>query len=171
MSNKFEKHEGGCSCGHVRYEVTSDPLIVHACHCSWCQTQSGSAFAINALIEAGRIKVLSGEVEVIGTPSPSGAGQTIARCPKCKVAVWSNYNVTSTKHLIRFLRVGTLDDPNLMPPDVHIYTTTKQNWVVLPLDDQVAEEFYDFDSTWSDDSKARISVVQEAVAAEGGQRR
>ena len=167
MSTKFEKHEGGCSCGHVRYEVTSDPLIVHGCHCSWCQTQSGSAFAINALIEADRVKILNGEVEVFDTPSPGGPGQMIARCPKCKVAVWSNYNMFMPGDHIRFLRVGTLDNPNLLPPDVHIYTATKQDWVLLPPDDQVAEEFYDFGATWSPESQNRIEVVQQAAALEG----
>ena len=167
MGKQFEKHEGGCSCGHVRYEVTSDPLIVHGCHCSWCQTQSGSAFAVNALIEADRVNLLSGEVEAIDTPSPGGVGQMIARCPKCEVAVWSNYNMFMPGDRIRFIRVGTLDNPNRMPPDVHIYTTTKQDWVILPPDDQVSEEFYDFGATWSAESQSRIEVVQQAAALEG----
>jgi len=164
MSKQSETHEGGCSCGHVRYEVTSEPLIVHGCHCSWCQTQSGSAFAINALIEADRVKVLHGEVEVIETPSPNGPGQMIARCPKCKVAVWSNYNMFMPGDRIRFLRVGTLDDPNLMPPDIHIFTTTKQEWVILPPEDQVVDEFYDGATTWTAKSLKRFEVVKEAAA-------
>lgn len=164
MSNKFETHEGGCSCGHVRYKVTSTPLIVHCCHCSWCQTQTGSAFVINALIEADRVEITSGEVEVIDTKTPGEVGQMIARCPKCHVAVWSNYNMFMPGDYIRFMRVGTYDDPNLSPPDVHIYTSTKQHWVVLPPNDQVVEEFYDFDSTWSQDSKKRISAVQKLAA-------
>lgn len=166
MSNKFKKYEGGCSCGHVRYEVTSDPLIVHCCHCRLCQTQSGSAFAVNALIEADRVKILKGDVEVIDTPSPSGQGQTISRCPKCKVAVWSNYNVMLLSDYVRFIRVGTLDNPNLTPPDVHIYTSTKQDWVILPPEDQVADEFYDLEETWSDDSKERLNVINDMLAAE-----
>ncbi len=164
MNKKFENHEGGCSCGQVRYEITSDPLIVHGCHCSWCQTQSGSAFAINALIEADRVKILKGEVEVIDTPSPGGVGQMIARCPKCEIAVWSNYNMFMPGDHIRFVRVGTLDNPNRLPPDVHIFTTTKQDWVILPPQDQVAEEFYDFETTWSPESQKRIEVVQKAAA-------
>lgn len=166
MTKQFEKLQGGCSCGHVRYEVTSTPLIVHGCHCSWCQTQSGSAFAINALIEADRVKILSGEVETIDTPSPGGVGQVIARCPRCKVAVWSNYNMFMPGDRIRFLRAGTLDNPNLMPPDVHIYTATKQDWVILPPDDQAADEFYEFGTTWSPESQKRIEVVRQAMADE-----
>ena len=129
-----------------------------------CQTQTGSAFVINALIEAERVELLSGEVEVFDTATPGGVGQMIARCPKCKVAVWSNYNMFMPGDHIRFMRVGTYDNPNVSPPDVHIYTATKQDWVVLPAEDQVAEEFYDFDSTWSTNSKKRISAVQKVAA-------
>jgi hypothetical protein len=162
MGNEFEPHEGGCSCGFVRYKVMSDPLIVHACHCSWCQTQSGAAFAINTLIEADRVQLLNGEVEVYDTPSPAGYGQMIHRCPKCKVALWSNYNMFAPGDRVRFIRAGTLDDPNLTPPDVHIYTTTKQNWMILPKGDQVEDEFYDTEATWSPEVMARVLAARDA---------
>ena len=75
-----ESFEGGCACRAVRYRMTSRPMVVHACHCSWCQRETGTAFATNAVIEADRV-VVQGEVEVIDTPSASGKGQRIARCP------------------------------------------------------------------------------------------
>ena len=108
-------------------------MIVHCCHCRWCQRQTGSAFAINALVEADNVEVTAGDVDEVATASPSGKGQTIARCPKCHVAVWSNYYMNGLKDLIRFVRVGTLDNPDAMPPDVHIFTESKQPWVVLPV--------------------------------------
>lgn len=166
MTGNFKTHEGGCSCGHVRYKVLSDPLIVHGCHCTWCQTQSGSAFAINALIEADRVQLLQGDIEVIDTPSPGGVGQVIHRCVKCKVAVWSNYNMFMPGDFIRFIRVGTLDDPNRHPPDVHIYTTSKQDWVILPPDDQVEDEFYDSETTWSSEIAKRIKIMKKAYVTE-----
>ena len=64
--------DGGCTCGHVRYRMTSAPLIVHCCHCRWCQRETGTAFALNAMIEADRVQLLEGEVQVIDTPSNSG---------------------------------------------------------------------------------------------------
>lgn len=170
MTSLANQPEGGCSCGHVRYRLKSDPLIVHGCHCSLCQTQTGSAFVINALIESDRVEILKGDIEVIETPSPSGSGQMIARCPKCRVAVWSNYNMFIPGDRVRFVRVGSLDNPNRCPPDVHIYTSTKLDWVILPEGDQVAEEFYEFGTTWSPESKARIKVVQETIAAEEANR-
>jgi len=160
MSDNTQICEGGCTCGHVRYQVTAAPMIVHGCHCTWCQRQNGSAFAINALIEADRVKLLTGEVEELTLPSPSGQGQTIARCPKCRVAVWSNYSMGGLKERIRFIRVGSLDDPNLMPPDVHIFTVSKQDWVVLPSADQAEEGFYNPKTTWSAESLARLDALE-----------
>jgi len=79
--SKFDNCEGGCTCGHVRYKIVSDPLIVHCCHCRWCQRQTGAAFALNALFEADHVKLLQGEVAELTVDSPSGKGQKIARCP------------------------------------------------------------------------------------------
>ena len=52
--------------------MTSGPIFVHCCHCRWCQRETGTAFALNAMIEADRVEVLSGDVEVVNTPSNSG---------------------------------------------------------------------------------------------------
>lgn len=160
-----QTHEGGCSCGHVRYTMTSSPLIVHACHCRWCQRQSGGAFAINALIESNRVDVLQGDVEEIVTPSPSGEGQIIVRCPTCRVAVWSHYLTMGDD--INFIRVGTLDDPDSMPPDVHIFTSTKQPWFALPENDYAVETYYETDETWSEESlerRAKFLAAREVQA-------
>ena len=127
-------------------------MIVHACHCRWCQRESGSAFALNALIETNRMTVI-GEVEVIDTPSNSGKGQRIARCAHCKIALWSNYG--GPADLIRFVRVGTLDNPDLMPPDIHIFTASKQPWLTLPAGARAVEEYYRSSEVWPAESLAR----------------
>lgn len=163
MSNDSQSRNGGCTCGHVRYQVTSEPMIVHCCHCRGCQKNSGSAFALNALFEAERVVLISGEVEGIMVPTPSGTGQDITRCSICKVAVWSNYNFGGLRERIRFIRVGTLDDPDQMPPDVHIYACSRQPWVVLPKDDPEVEAFYDLKETWSPESLERLAKVKESA--------
>jgi len=163
MTKDFEPCEGGCACGYVRYRVASAPMIVHGCHCSLCQRQTGSAFAINALIEADCVTLLTGDIEELTLPSPSGEGQIIARCPNCRVAVWSNYFMGGLKKRVRFVRVGTLDDPNLMPPDVHIFTTSKQDWVTLPPMAESAKNFYNPNITWSDESLARLVALEAAA--------
>ena len=165
MSEHTEVHDGGCACGYVRYRIESQPLIVHCCHCSWCQRQNGSAFAVNALIEADRVQLLQGDVVDIEVPSPSGANQRISRCPHCQVAVWSYYLVMfgGIGELVRFIRVGTLDDPGRLPPDVHIYTSSKQPWVVLPQGDLAVEEYYVTEKVWRKESLERRAALMESV--------
>jgi hypothetical protein len=145
--------EGGCTCRAVRYRMETPPLIVHCCHCTWCQRETGASFALNAVIEADRVARLSGEIDEVQTPSNSGRGQRIARCPKCRIALWSNYSGAGDK--LRFVRVGTLDRPDLLPPDIHIFTSTKQPWVILPPQTPAVSEYYDLDKYWRQDSLER----------------
>ena len=153
-------HDGGCTCRFVRYRMTSDPLFVHCCHCRWCQRETGSAFALNALIEADRVEMLAGRVELVATPSSSGKGQQIARCPVCRVAVWSHY--AGAGDAVCFVRVGTLDEPSRLPPDIHIFTSTKQPWVVLPPGVPAVAEYYATSEYWPAESLARRAALLAA---------
>jgi hypothetical protein len=146
--------DGGCTCRQVRYRLTSKPLFVNCCHCRWCQRETGSAFVLNAMIEADRVTLLSGKPEMVLTPSESGKGQKIWRCPNCRIAVWSNYAGAGER--ISFVRVGTLDEPDRLPPDIHIYTASKQPWVLLPPGAKAVEAFYDLRSTWPAQSLERF---------------
>ena len=157
MTSKTDVHEGGCTCRHVRYRMTSKPMFVHCCHCRWCQRETGTAFALNAMIEADRVELLSGEVEVVNTPSNSGKGQKYSRCPKCRIALWSNY--AGSGDAVRFVRVGTLDEPDLLPPDIHIFTMSKQPWVVLSAGTPAVAEFYDREKMWPPESLARRAAA------------
>jgi hypothetical protein len=137
--------------------MTTEPLFVHCCHCRWCQRETGAAFALNALIEADRVQLLQGKVEIINTPSNSGKGQRISRCPRCFIAVWSNYAVGGDA--IRFIRVGTLDEPDRLPPDIHIFTASKQPWVVLPPNAQAVAEYYKAAELWPKESLDRRAAL------------
>ncbi|HEY2817178.1 MAG TPA: GFA family protein [Casimicrobiaceae bacterium] len=149
--------EGGCTCRGVRYRMTDTPLFVHCCHCRWCQRETGASFALNAMIEADRIAVASGTPEQVMTPSNSGKGQKITRCPICRVALWSNYAGAGDK--VHFVRVGTLDDPDRFPPDIHIFTTSKQPWVVIPPGAQTVPEYYDRNKYWPQASLERRRLL------------
>jgi len=138
--------EGGCTCRAVRYRMTDTPLFVHCCHCRWCQRETGASFALNAMIEADRVVLSSGAIEKIMTPSNSGKGQKIARCPTCRIALWSHYAGAGDK--VCFVRVGTLDDPDRFPPDIHIFTASKQPWVVIPAGAGAVPEYYDRNKYW-----------------------
>ena len=155
--------EGGCTCRAVRYRMTGAPLFVHCCHCRWCQRETGASFALNAMIEADRVVVLQGAPEAINTPSNSGKGQKISRCPTCRVAVWSTY--AGAGDAIRFVRVGTLDNPDALPPDIHIFTSSKQPWVVLPEGTPAVPEYYDRKIYWPEESLARRLALLEKLNA------
>lgn len=149
---------GGCTCGAVRYRMKTKPMFVHCCHCTWCQRETGSAFVINAIIESSQFELVRGKPQAIKTPSNSGKGQEINRCPTCKVALWSHYSGAGKK--VSFVRVGTLDNPNLCPPDIHIFTSTKQKWVVLPKGAKVVKEYYRMAEMWPKESLARRAAMK-----------
>ena len=153
--------EGGCTCGNIRYRLTGRPLVVNACHCTWCQRETGTVHALNAVYEFDHVEHLKAEPEIVDTPSASGKGQKIARCPICKVAVWSNY--PGSGPLLRFVRVGTMDDPTQCPPDAHIFTSTKQPWVTFPPGAKVFAEFYNPAEIWSDEARARFRAAKERM--------
>ena len=149
--------EGGCTCRAVRYRITRRPIFVHCCHCRWCQRETGASFALNAMLEADRVVVVQGTPRLAKIPSKSGKGQTIARCPDCSIALWSHYAGAGDK--VSFVRVGTLDTPDALPPDVHIFTASKQPWVVLPPGTPAFEEYYDRNALWPAESLARRKAV------------
>ena len=151
--------EGRCSCGEVRFRMSSPPLIVHACHCTECQRLSGGAFAINALIEADRVEILSGAPEPVPMTGTGGKPQSIFRCPRCRVALWSHYPGGGTK--LSFIRVGTLDEPSRLTPDIHIYTSTKVPWLALPPDVPAVAEYYSAREVWSEESLERSRRLRE----------
>ena len=149
---------GGCTCRAVRYRMTTAPIIVHCCHCRWCQRETGASFALNAVIEADRVVVDGGAPERVVTPSASGKGQKILRCAACKVAVWSHY--AGGGEAFSFIRVGTLDEPDRLPPDLHIFTASKQPWVTLPDGARAFAEFYDPKAEWPKESLARWAAAK-----------
>jgi hypothetical protein len=148
--------EGGCACGAVRYRLGSAPMFVHCCHCRDCQRQTGSAFVINALIETDRISLLSGNPVPVAVPTDSGRPHEIYRCPACQTALWSDYGRRSA---LRFVRVGTLDDPAALSPDVHIYTRSRLPWVRLPEDVPAFDAYYDMKTLWPAASLERRRAI------------
>ncbi len=153
--------EGGCACGGVRYRLASAPMFVHCCHCLNCQRQTGSAFVINLLVEADRVELLAGAPEAVDAPRDVADPQRIHRCPSCQVAVYSEYGWPE----LLFVRAGTLDDPSVITPDVHIFTRSKIPWVTLPEDATVFEVYYDSNELWPAASLERLQSIREARAA------
>ncbi|MGD0190017.1 MAG: GFA family protein [Rhizomicrobium sp.] len=153
-----EEYEGRCACGAVRYRLTSEPMFVHCCHCLDCQRQTGSAFVLNALIEADRVVLLSGEPKPIRVPTDSGLPHTIHRCPECQTALWSTYGGRTFQS---FIRVGTLEEPHALKPDVHIFTRSKVPWVRLPDGVPAFEVYYDLKTLWPAAAQDRRKALLE----------
>jgi hypothetical protein len=154
--------EGGCACGAVRYRLTAAPLIVHACHCRDCQRLTGSAFAVNLWIE--RRFVEAGEAPLRSDTVTAGSGKPheIFRCAACGTALWSKYHAAPGDTVL--LRAGTLDKPEAVTPDVHIFTRSKLPWLELPAGARAFEAFYKLADVWSPESRERW---RRLVADEG----
>lgn len=145
--------DGRCTCGTVRFRLTDTPLCVHCCHCGWCRRETGSAFVLNALIETRKVALLDGAPVEVMTPSASGSGQVILRCPDCQVALWSHYSGAGRR--FAFVRVGTLDDGASVVPDVHIFTESAVPWLPFPEGARVFPVFYDRKEVWSPEALDR----------------
>ena len=153
---------GSCTCGAIRYRMNDRPLFTHACHCTWCQRESGGPHALNAMIETDRVEVLAGQPVEVPLPSASGKGQIMVRCPDCQVVLWSHYAGAGRE--MAFIRVGTLDDPAACPPDIHIFTSTKLPWYVLPDGVPAVPEFYRRSAFWPEASLTRRKALLEGGA-------
>ena len=145
-------HEGGGDCGHVRYRM-AEPIFVNCCHCRMCQHFSGSAFALNAMIETERVELIAGAPETV-----EGEGGKSERCARCKTELWGYHSRFGDA--FRFVRVGTLDRGEEMPPDAHFFTRSKHPWIVLPEGVPAFETLPASDETlWPDSARARFEAA------------
>lgn len=149
---------GSCFCGAVRYRLTRNPMFIHCCHCRDCQKQTGSAFAINAVIERDCIALPESSLDPVCTTMKTDSGQPhdVYRCPECQSALWSDYG---RRGVMAFLRVVTLDEGHGLAPDVHIFTRSKLPWVVLPPGSRSFDVYYDMKQEWPATSLARRTVL------------
>jgi len=143
---------GRCSCGLVHYEMQREPMIVHCCHCRQCQRETGASFALNAMVELDSLHV-SGPVRAQDRPTGSGKGVRAMGCERCGATLWVVYATTGAA--FAWVRVGTLDAPDLCPPSVHVFTASKQPWVALEDGAPVFEGFYPPGSVWTAEARAR----------------
>ena len=146
--------EGGCACGAVRYALTNGPLIVHACHCRDCQRLTGSAFVINLWIERKFVESRGEDPRSFILKGGSGRPHEVCFCASCGTYVWSRYDPAPGDAL--FVRAGTLDRPEAVRPDVHIFTRSKLPWLQLPEGVPAFESFYSIDEVWPSASRERI---------------
>lgn len=151
--------EGGCACGAVRYKLTNTPLIVHACHCRDCQRLTGTAFATDIWIESRCVETNSGKLSSCRLAGGSGQPHDVFFCERCGTTVWSRYHPVPWA---LFVRAGTLDNPDAVQPDLHIFTRSKAPWLQLPEGARTFDTFYQLDEVWPPDSLERRRVARSA---------
>ena len=122
-------HEGGCQCGDVRYAITGEPRLTVACHCTDCQRQSGSAFGMTLVVNESDFRLVQGEVKTWSSVSDAGRAKLGAFCPRCGTRV---YHKPEWRRNCISVKPGTFDDTHWLEPDMHIWTRSKQPWVVIP---------------------------------------
>lgn len=137
---------GACTCGAIEYELLESFLYVHCCHCTWCQRETGSGFAVNGLIETKYVKLLRGNPKRITVPTGSGQGQDLMVCEACGTTLWTHY--AAARDAIAFVKVGTLREAGSIEPDIHIFTSSKLPWVVLPDGANAVPEYYRRSAHW-----------------------
>ena len=149
--------EGGCACGAIRYKLNNTPLIVHACHCRDCQRLSGTAFATNIWIEEKFVERSQAAPASFRLKGGSGQPHDVFFCERCGTTVWSRYHPVPWA---LFVPAGTLDEPDAVEPDLHIFTRSKVPWLQLPPGARVFETFYKLDEVWPAESLERRRLAR-----------
>ncbi len=160
--NKLKGSEGGCLCGAVRYRLEENPMYVQACHCTDCQTVSGSAFVVNLWIEKANVTRLGDSPVSFMNIAGSGKGHEIFHCKKCGTDVFSKYYASPGDDLM--VRAGTLDDTSGVEPLVHIFTRSKQPWVRIPDDKPSFKGFYRVFDLWPAHSTERLTRLMKQAS-------
>ena len=151
-------HPGGCPCGQLRFRLTDEPMFVHACHCRNCQRETGGPFAHHALIERTRFEILSGEPQHLRVPSSSGTRHLVARCAHCGAVLWNEWGHSPAS--LFYVRVGSLDEPDRLPPQAHIFTRSRQPWVNLDGGSPAFKTWYDPAKLWPKESLGRRAAAK-----------
>lgn len=146
--------EGGCACGTIRFTLTASPLIVHACHCRDCQRLTGGPFVINIWIEKKFVEPGPVAPKSFRLAGGSGKHHEVFFCDNCGTTLWSRYDIAPGDCL--FVRAGTLDNPQTVTPDVHIFTRSKLPWLDLPEGVRMFPSIYKIDEVWSAESRERL---------------
>ncbi|KAF2714816.1 hypothetical protein K504DRAFT_529080 [Pleomassaria siparia CBS 279.74] len=161
----FTPLKGHCTCKTITYEVVAPFLVTNCCHCTWCQRETGTVFVLNAIIETSNFRITSETKPVfVYIPSASGDGQMIARCPTCYVALYGDY--VGDGAWTTFVKAGTLDDDGKkrVKPDVHIFTSTKMDWVDLTSERErgvpILEKGYKREDVWSREANERFAALK-----------
>jgi len=123
------KITGGCQCGTIRYEVAGAPKSLVVCHCSDCQRQSGSAFGMTMVVSEADFRLIKGNLKTYASKSAAGRAKLGAFCPECGTRIY--HKLEWRKGMVS-VKPGTLDNTSWLKPEMHLWTSSKQPWVIVP---------------------------------------
>ncbi len=121
------KIDGGCLCGNIAYAAEIDPDKVGLCHCTDCQTLSGSAFRIGVPVADAAFEITSGAPKTYIKTAESGAKRIQAFCPQCGTHIYTT-GVEDGPKVYR-IRVSTARQRDALPPKAQIWFRSAQTWV------------------------------------------
>lgn len=132
-------YRGGCQCGAVKYEISSDPIMTYACHCTVCQPQSGTAFGMAAVFDGNAVSWTGVELKDFVRP---GHGRKLRChfCPQCGTRLYHQWFTEAADYPFLNIKPGTLDDTSWFRPGCHVWTQNAQPWVRFEEEDVVFSE-------------------------------
>lgn len=152
MSNKVEL-KGKCLCGTVKYKLSEKPLFTQACHCKDCKVLTGSSYVINSSVVENTLSI-EGEISsTIKLQAGSGKYVQMFFCNKCGSYIYTDYESAIGRLNVR---TKTLEKSEEFPPQAHIFTKDKDEWVNLSNFNNCFEKMYDPKETWPKESLSRI---------------
>ena len=129
---KIQKRHGGCQCGVISYELLGSPITLYRCHCTDCQTASGSAFGMSMWVKKDDFKLTSGILKSFIRIADSGTKVESFFCDACGVRIYAKAAVLDSEHIV--LKPGTLQNTDDLSPSADIWLKSKQDWFELPTD-------------------------------------
>ena len=118
--------DGACHCGYIKYEAEIDPGAVSICHCTDCQTFSGSAFRTTVIVTKQNFKMTGGRPKIYVKTAESGNKRAQAFCPECGTHLYATAPVDPQ---VFGLRVSTARQRNELKPSRQIWCRSMQGWV------------------------------------------
>ena len=122
------KVTGRCHCGFITIEGEADPDKVNICHCTDCQTGTGSAFRVSVPISGGAFKMKGQPTNYVKTTSDSGNPRVQAFCPKCGSPIYST-TPGEGQQASYMVRVGILKERDQLAPKKQSWFRSARSWV------------------------------------------
>src|SRR5471032_2664920 len=140
----LELHEGGCTCGTIRYQTSGQPLRVTICHCKWCQRRTGTAFAVESVFNIDQVRMLQGSVARYRQVSDeSGRWLLTEFCANCGANIGFTLEAVPG---IRTIAAGTFDNPEWISSQKqlfrHVFVRSAWDWSEIPKDVEQYEKHF-----------------------------